>query len=156
MVAARTSWRRIGVALLLWVGSSGCAGVVGIEEFSLKGAEGPGGGGGPVVDVCTAVHGCTREGAEDLRAASTVHISFGDAGYDPRCILVRSDKTMSFEGNFAQVPIAGGVSPNEDPDSPIKNPTDPTAMVAPFVLSGACAFPYFSPMTGQTGAIFLE
>jgi hypothetical protein len=63
---------------------------------------------------------------------------------------------MSFEGDFAQVPTAGGVFPKEEQGSPIKNPAEPTAMVAEFVLSGACAFPYFSPMTGQTGAIFLE
>ena len=166
MAASRTSWWRIGAALLLCVGASGCAGVVGIEEFSLADAKGAGGsgasggggggGGGTVVDVCTAVHGCTRDGAEDLRAASTVHISFNDAGYMPRCILVRSGKTMSFEGDFAQIPIAGGVFPDEDQDSPIKNPTDPMAIVAPFVLSGACAFPYFSPKTGKTGVIFLE
>jgi hypothetical protein len=162
MAAARTSWGMIGAVLLLSLASAGCAQVVGIDEFSLAkaGSAGDAGcGGETAVGVCAAVHDCTRDGATDLTRAPDIYISFSEAGYNSRCIRADSGVKVNFSStmtNFDQIPIAGGIFPDVDPCSPIKNPADPMAMQASFVLSGACAFPYFSPMTGQTGAIFLE
>ena len=159
-MAMRSTPRMIGAALFPLLALLGCAQVVGIEEFSVgQATSGGGGDGGATVDVCNAVHGCTRATAMDETGVSVFYISFSETAYTPRCILIDSGTKVTFKstlGTFVDVPLAGGVIPNADPMSPLKTPTDPTSTEASFVLSGACSFPYFSKSHGQTGVIFVE
>lgn len=144
-------------AAVLAAGLGGCAPIVGIEDFTV-GEPGEATGGGVPVDICNAVHGCTREDAEDFTGFPNVTISFESNGYDPRCILVSNGAMVHFKSNsytFNDFPIAGGVSPVADTESPIKQPSDPTVNQIDVTLMGECSYPYFSPGHGKNGVIFL-
>jgi hypothetical protein len=161
-MAMRSTSGMISAAFLLLSALTGCAEVVGIEDFSVGQATGGGGsgsGGGAPVDACNAVHGCARATAKDETGLTGVYISFSETTYTPRCIVIDSGTTVTFKsitGTFVQVPLAGGVFPEVDPESPIKTPSDQTSTETSFTLSGACSFPYFSSSNGQTGVIFVE
>ena len=152
------------VAVFLLSTLTGCAEVVGIEDFSVGQATGGGGGGGgsgggAPVDSCNAVHGCTRATAKDETGLTGVYISFSETTYTPRCIVIDSGTTVTFKsvtGTFVQVPLAGGVFPEVDPASPLETPADQTSTETSFTLAGACSFPYFSTSNGQTGVIFVK
>ncbi|UQA62819.1 hypothetical protein [Polyangium aurulentum] len=155
MTARKTTPRRFGAALFALT-LTGCAQVIGIEDFTLTG--GPGGGGEPV-DVCNEVHGCTREMAENWTALSTITVNFGASGFETPCILARAGMSVTFDAGgftFEQVPIAGGVYPTEDPDSPIKNPVPGNMSTASFTLGSDCSYPYFLQTTAETGVIFIQ
>ena len=161
-MAMRSTSGTISAAFLLLSALTGCAGVVGIEDFSVgqsTGGGGSGSGGGAPVDVCNAVHGCTRETAKDETGLTGVYISFSETAYSPRCIVIDSGTTVTFKsltGTFVQVPLSGGVFPTVDPASPLETPADATSTETSFTLSGACSFPYFSSSNGQTGVIFVK
>ncbi len=129
-----------------------CTAIVGVEDFTL--AQGSS-------DPCTMVHGCLRIDADDYSGLqlTEVYVGFDDKGYSPRCIRIRSGMKVIFNSlsTFADYPIAGGIYPDVDPLSPIKNPPDPSVNEFPFTLSGGCVYPYFSPPDGDTmnGAVFV-
>jgi len=158
MTTEKTTPKRIGAALLT-LALTGCAQVIGIDEFTLGGEGGGSGSGGQTVDPCNEVHGCKREAADNLTALPTVNISFDPSGYEPPCVRAKAGATVKFDGqayNFENVSIAGGVSPTVDPDSPIKNPIPADVSAASFVLGSECSYPYFSPSLGNAGVIFIQ
>jgi hypothetical protein len=147
------------------IGPAGCAAVVGVEDFTVDG-EGSGAGasassGGPMIDVCEEVHGCTRNMAFDytIDPGSTVGVGFNEKGYDPPCIRILNGKNVNFNSSthtFIDYPIAGGIAPDVDPMSPIKETTSAAKAMA-FTISGGCGFPFFSTKAPDThkGAIFV-
>jgi hypothetical protein len=159
-MAMRSTSGMMSSAFFLLSALAGCAEVVGIEDFSVGQATGGGGnGGGAPVDTCNAVHGCARETAKDETGLTGVYINFSETAYTPRCIVIDSGATVTFTSvtaTFVQVPLAGGVFPEVDPESLIKTPSDQTSTETSFTLAGACSFPYFSTSNGQTGVIFVK
>jgi hypothetical protein len=140
--------------VLLGLTLTGCAQVIGIDEFTLTGGSG---GTGEPVDVCNDVHGCKRETATDYTGLPTVSLGFGASGFDSPCVLVDSGATVTFDGGgytFEDIPIAGGVKPTADPNSPIKNPMPANVTTASFTLGSECSYPYFMTTIGKTGVIF--
>jgi len=155
MTARKTIPRRFGAALFALT-LTGCAQVIGIDDFTLTG--GPSGGGGEPVDVCNEVHGCTRETAEDFVGVSPLIVKFGAAGFQTPCILAKSGVTVTFDSGsytFEKIPIAGGVAPMADPDSPIKNPDPANVTTASFPLGSECSYPFFMTTSGKGGVIFI-
>lgn len=183
MTSERTPPRFFGMALLT-LALTGCAQVIGIDDFTVDegagNASGPGSGsgsnsgsggsgsgtgsgtgGGEPMNICEAVHGCTLGMADNQTASPNVYIGFTLSGYDPNCALVKAGSTVIFISqsyNFDEVPIQGGVIGKPDMGSPIKNPSDTTMneVSIPLPLPGECAYPYYSPKTGKTGVIFIE
>jgi hypothetical protein len=129
-----------------------CTAIVGVEDFTLESA---------ADDPCTMVHGCLRSDAGDFTGIqmNEVYVGFDEEGYNPRCIRIRSGMKVIFNSlsTFADYPIAGGIYPDVDPTSPIKNPANLSDNEASITLSGDCVFPYFSPPKGDTmnGAVFV-
>lgn len=156
MTAQKITLRRFGAALFALT-LTGCAQVIGIDDFTLTGGSASS---GEPVDPCNDVHGCKRELAEDLTGVSPANIGFGSTGYEPRCAIVQSGATVEFKGSgytFDELPIAGGVFPTVDASSPIQNPSPSTSSTATFILGSACSYPYFSPgALEKTGVIFIE
>ncbi len=142
--------------------TAGCAEIVGVEDFTVaQGAASGGSSGAMMDDPCIKVHGCDGETAKDETSISTdtVNIAFDKDGYRPRCVRILPGTKVNFNSlsTFVDFPIAGGIYPDVDPSSPIKNPADPSVHEVEFTLSGDCVFPYFSPPNGGTmnGAIFV-
>lgn len=155
MTTEKTTPKRIGAALLT-LALTGCAQVIGIDEFTL-GSEGD--TGGMPADPCNEVHGCKRGDATDQTGLPTVNIGFDASGYKPACILVDAGVTVKFSSQaftFDDVSIEGGVSSTADPDSPIKNPMPADVLTASFVLGSECSYPYFSTSIGKAGVIFTQ
>lgn len=94
------------------------------------------------------VNGCDPTALVDHTSDATVEIAFGDAAgykYAPPCIKVKSGTMVTFKGNFASHPLAGGEVVNKvpmtDKQSPIKGTT--TGASAAFAISPAGSYPYF-------------
>lgn len=104
--------------------------------------------------------GCTEATADDHLNDKNVDISFPGANlmYSPGCIKVTAGTTVTFNGNFAFHPLAGGSSPpTVDAASPIKNTS--TGMSAKFDLPTAGTFDYFCQnhyLSGMTGTVIVK
>lgn len=140
--------------------TTGCAEVVGIEDFSVDetSTSSPSGGssGMMAIDPCGDVHGCTRDDAIIYTGElmETINVEFKTTGYEPRCIRIRTDQRVNFNSDgitFQEIPIQGGIFPNPDPKSPIQPPPDlkATEMIVEFPPTG-CGYPYYSPSNGAT------
>ena len=135
----------------LAVAPSGCAAVVGVEDFTVEG-EGPGTGstGTSMEDVCRKkVHGCERGTADNYAddVETEVFVSFGDGGYKPPCIRIRSEMQVIFNSGthtFAQIPLVGGIAPVVDKTSAIPL-TESMSSDATITFPEGCIHPYFSP-----------
>jgi hypothetical protein len=163
MTLERNPTRLFGMALLT-LALTGCAQVIGIEDFTVgdgASTEGGSSSGGQPVDICEAVHGCTYNEDDPLMnhiGAPELYISFNATQYDPRCAIVDDGTSVVFKSEthtFNDIPLSGGVFPKVDPESPLKTPADPTKTEEAFTLSGKCAYPYFSTTNGLTGVIFI-
>jgi hypothetical protein len=159
MTAEKSTPRRFGAAFVA-LALTGCAQVIGIDDFTVAdtGGVGASGGGGTSADPCNEVHGCKRTMATNFTGLPTVHVNFDSTGFDPPCILVDSSATLTFDGQgytFDDVPVTGGVLPTADPLSPIQNPDPANVLTASFKLGSACSYPYFSPLLNKAGVVFV-
>jgi plastocyanin len=106
------------------------------------------------------LNGCDEATAEDHLADAKVQISFGGAvgfKYAPKCIVIKSGTTVTFSGDFASHPLAGGVDGTKDPSSPITATN--TGMSKDFVIAAGGAYGYyceFHQAGGMKGAIFVK
>jgi hypothetical protein len=148
----------------LAVAPSGCAAVVGVEDFTVEG-EGPGAttSTGTSMEIsCDKVHDCDRMTATNytVMAGGTVYVSFNATGYNPPCIRILNGVNVTFNSSthsFVDIPLAGGISPDVDPGSDIKE-VSTSAKDATFEIAGEeCVYPFFSPKFPEThtGAVFI-
>lgn len=107
----------------------------------------------PCAIAALCIAGCSRKGASfcgtkavvDDSSRSAVTIDFGGSvglAYDPPCIRVKPGTAVTFSGNFAIHPLAGGDSPpTVDTSSPIKETKGGSSMT--FTLTKPGTYDYF-------------
>ncbi|HEX6765275.1 MAG TPA: hypothetical protein VF103_07345, partial [Polyangiaceae bacterium] len=102
--------------------------------------------------------------ATDATAMSTVTVTFGPSGftYTPKCVKVRVNTDVVFNGGFVGHPLLGGevvggsyVPASSGPFVPVTN----TGTTKTFSMTSVGTYPYFctihgAPM-GMTGAVFV-
>lgn len=138
----------MGAMSLVLATLTGCAALTS-DEFTVN------------TEVCQRVHECTR-----TMATADYHVNFGpDTGYFPNCLIVADGASVTWASNdvssinFGDVPLKGGVKPNEDPESLLNlDPPNKIDTQKVYVLSGACVFPFFSTVGGENfaGAVFIK
>jgi len=147
----------------LAIAPSGCAAVVGVEDFTVEEGSGATNSTGTSIgSSCDKVHDCDRMTANNytVMAGGTVYVSFDETGYNPPCIRIINGVNVTFNSSshtFVEIPLAGGISPKVDPDSDIKE-VNTSANEATFEIAGEeCVYPYFSPKFPVThrGAVFI-
>jgi len=100
-----------------------------------------------------SVHDCTIEGAEDLTNEAEVILDWTNPHH--QCVLVSQGTTITWNGNFAFHPLAGGVTPVTDNSSPISSADDQGGSV---VLNNEGDYPYFCEVhiNTMTGVIYVR
>jgi len=106
----------------------------------------------PCATAALSIAGCSKgvsfcgtKAVVDESSQSAVTIDFGGSAgvaYDPACIRVKPGTAVTFSGNFAIHPLAGGDSPpTVDTSSPIKETKGGSS--ATFTLKKAGTYNYF-------------
>lgn len=89
-------------------------------------------------DATPLVNGCSLGTAMDMKSMNSVTLTWDFP--HAKCVIVSPGTTVTWNGTFADHPLDGGVSPTEDPTSPIQASSGTTFQV---VLSDVADYPYF-------------
>jgi plastocyanin len=100
-----------------------------------------------------SVHDCTIEEAVDRTNEAEVVLQWSNPHH--QCVLVSPGTTITWNGNFAFHPLAGGVTPDTDNSSPISSADDQGGSV---VLNNEGDYPYFCEVhiNTMTGVIYVR
>src|SRR5262245_52161114 len=119
----------------------------------------PGGGG---VTTTLASQECTHDTAVDLTSPTADRtVQYEYARYIPSCLRIAAGQSVLFSGiapaDFVEHPLAGGMHPNVDFNSPIR-PTD-TGSSTPFMFPSSGTFPFFCikhDSIGMFGTVYVD
>jgi hypothetical protein len=100
-------------------------------------------------------NGCDAAMATDMTNQSTVTLTWSLPHHE--CILIRKGTTVKWSGNFQAHPLVGGITPDQDPASPITAATPANGEVS-VTFANAGEFPYFCVVhTSQMeGVVYVE
>jgi len=115
--------------------------------------------------ACVAsVNGCTIATATDATAMSSVTVTFanGNFTYAPKCLVVRLNNAVVFQGNFTSHPMIGGQVVAGTPTPASSGPFIPatnSGSTKTFTMSSLGTFPYYCQVhaasLGMDGAVFV-
>jgi hypothetical protein len=135
--------------------AGGAGGVGGLSMGGMGGAGGDGGAGGQP-DI--PVHGCTRANATDKTSMSTVDLTWvNPLGQLDKCIRVRTNTLVRWNGDFNFHPLEGGISPTSDAGSIITQ-ASPSGGTTNITFASTGTFPFFCGIHTLTmqGVVYVE
>jgi plastocyanin len=124
------------------------------------GSVGTGGSGG-TGGTPTEINGCNQADAIDMTGMANVTITEVAAWVvtHSACIRVSANTVVTWQGNFSDHPLAGGVTPTEDATSPISMANATSGSTdASVTMSSAGTYPYFCTIHREfmEGVIYVE
>ena len=145
------------LALLVACGDDGSGGSGGGDDGgapeggSSDGGSSDGGSGG----APAALNGCTRADAEDMTGMANVMLTWSNPHSE--CIVVDAGTVVTWTGDFAFHPLAGGETPTVDDASPITM-SDQTGDSASVTFDAGGEYPYFCTVhtSAMQGVVYVE
>lgn len=127
----------------------------------MGGAGGGEGGAGGAGGGSNLINGCDPAMATDQTGDPTATIMTMGLAYSPKCVRISTGTEVTFNSDFTLHPLRGGtvegVTPTEDPNSPIKATN--TGMMAKFTFPAKGTYGFYCnnhAAAGMAGAIFVE
>jgi plastocyanin len=128
------------------------AGVLLLGALGGCGSSGTGSGGAAANGL---TNGCDAAMATDMTSQSTVSLTWSLPHNE--CILIKKGTKVTWTGDFQVHPLAGGITPDQDPASPITSATPANGQVS-VTFANAGEYPYFCVVhTSQMeGVVYVE
>jgi len=144
-----------GMLVIFWFAPGCGSSDTGGDDTTTSTSSGTGGG-------TQGTNGCVDSMAEDHTAEQSVTItSTPSFTYTPKCIVIHTGTSVTFNSAFATHPLVGGTleggTKMPDASSPIKPQTTGTS--ATFMFPNTGTFGYYCnvhAISGMTGAIFVK